>query len=168
MIGQNNAATAASPVCEVRSTGETSTVPEMQRWLCDRHVRRELALLAKLLPSYDATVRDAANSDTGSAADNSGDVRDVSEEWEPPMGSSTVSHTEAKPTTNTDRNLYTETGRLQRKSAATALHSGSLKYLHIFTPNEFYDQTYRHCIHPQSQISARVSRLSDWSRLIAC
>jgi hypothetical protein len=84
MIGQNDGTAAASPVCEVRSSGETGTVLEMQRWLCDRHVRRELALLAKLLPSYNASARDESDSVTESAADNPDDVRDVSlEEWEP-------------------------------------------------------------------------------------
>jgi hypothetical protein len=50
------------------------------------------------------------------------------------MGSSTASHREAKPSANVDEDLYTETGRLQRKSAAEARQSGSPKYLHIFAP----------------------------------
>ena len=53
MIGRSDAKATTPPMCQVRDSGETGTILEMQRWLCDRHARRELALLFKLLPSDD-------------------------------------------------------------------------------------------------------------------
>src|ERR1700733_4779118 len=86
MIGQNGVTTAESPVCEVRNSGETGSVLEMQRWLCDHHARRELGVLAAILPSDDSTDEDETILDTKRLT-NSSEVRDAS--WE--EGSSPLS-----------------------------------------------------------------------------
>lgn len=83
MIGQNGITAAESPVCEVRNSGETGTVLEMQRWLCDHHARRELGVLAAMLPSDDSTDEDETILDTKHLT-NSNEVRDASLEASPP------------------------------------------------------------------------------------
>jgi hypothetical protein len=86
MIGKNGVTAAESPVCEVRNSGETGTVLEMQRWLCDHHARRELSVLAIMLPSDDSTDEGEAILDTKRLT-NSNEVRDapLEETSSPPL-----------------------------------------------------------------------------------